>query len=85
MSRTSSAKTKQKRYSLDEAKIKHAHKLLGTTSEGESIGRALDEAITERERNRAAWRAQSSLEKRHSDQRCLWCVEIESCKHRSHL
>jgi hypothetical protein len=61
MSRISSAKTKQKQYALDEAKIKRAQRLLGTSSEEETIERALDEVIAELERSRAAWRAHKAL------------------------
>lgn len=50
-------KTKHKHYVLDEMKIKRAQKLLGTTTETETIERALEEVITEIERNRTAWRA----------------------------
>jgi hypothetical protein len=49
--------TRHKHYVLDEAKIRRAQKLLGTKTETETIERALEEVITERERNRAAWRA----------------------------
>ena len=48
---------KTKHYVLDETKIKRAQKLLGTTTETETIERALEEVITERERNRTVWRA----------------------------
>lgn len=61
MSRISPAKLKQKQYALDDAKIKRAQKLLGTSSEEETIERALDEVIAERERSRAAWRAHKAL------------------------
>jgi hypothetical protein len=61
MSRISSAKLKQKQYTLDRAKIKRAQKLLGTSSEEETIERALDEVIADRERNRAAWRGHNAF------------------------
>lgn len=48
---------KHKHYVLDEAKIKRAQKLLGTKTETETIERALDEAISERERQHRAWKA----------------------------
>jgi Arc/MetJ family transcription regulator len=51
------SRTKHKHYVLDEAKIQRAQKLLGTKTETETIERALEEVITERERNRAAWQA----------------------------
>jgi len=56
MARTNS-RSKHKHYILDEAKIRRAQKLLGTKTETETIERALEEVITERERNRAAWQA----------------------------
>lgn len=46
-----------KRYALDEAKIKRARKLLGTKTDAETIDRALEEIITERERSTRAWAA----------------------------
>jgi hypothetical protein len=49
--------TKSKRYGLDEAKIKRAQKLLGTKTQAETIDRALDELISERERSARAWAA----------------------------
>ena len=48
-------KTKHKHYVLDEMKIKRAQKLLGTTTETETTEHALEEVITEIERNRTAW------------------------------
>lgn len=48
---------KQKRYALDEAKLKQAQKLLGAKTETETIELALDEIISERERQRRAWAA----------------------------
>lgn len=51
------AAIKQKRYALDETKLKRAQKLLGTQTETETIERALDEVISERERQRRAWAA----------------------------
>lgn len=47
------AAIKQKRYALDETKIKQAQKLVGAKTE--TIERALDEVICERERR--AWAA----------------------------
>lgn len=49
--------SKAKRYALDEAKIKRARKLLGTKTDTETIDRALEEIITERERSARAWAA----------------------------
>ena len=45
---------KQKRYALDESKIKRAQKVLGTQTETETIERALEEIISEHERQRRA-------------------------------
>ena len=56
MARTNS-KRRHKHYVLDEAKIRRAQKLLGTKTETETIERALEELITERERVRSAWKA----------------------------
>jgi hypothetical protein len=52
MARTSAIK--QKRYALDETKLKQAQKLLGTKTEAETIERALEEVISEHERQRRA-------------------------------
>jgi hypothetical protein len=52
---------KHKHYILDEAKIKQAQKLLGTATETETIERALEEVISEHERNRRAWQATERL------------------------
>ena len=46
---------KHKHYVLDEAKIKRAQKLLGTKTETETIERAIEEVISERERQSRAW------------------------------
>lgn len=48
---------KHKHFVLDEHKIRRAQKLLGTKTAIETIERALDEVIAERERTRAAWRS----------------------------
>jgi len=60
MARTA-ARSKHKHYVLDATKIKRAQQLLGVTTETETIERALDEVITERERTRAAWQAHRRL------------------------
>ena len=57
----SQTKIKQKCYALDENKIKRAQKLPGARTETEAIERALDEVITEQERNRQAWAATERL------------------------
>jgi len=46
-----------KHFRLDNRKIKRAQKLLGTRTETETIDRALDEVISEREKNRRMWEA----------------------------
>ena len=56
MSQTTSTK-KHKHFVLDQAKIEQAQKLLGTHTEKETIERALEEVIGERERNAQAWKA----------------------------
>ena len=48
---------KHKHYALDETKIKRAQKLLGTKTETETIEIALEQVISERERQRRAWTA----------------------------
>lgn len=54
-----SSSLKQKRYVLDEAKLKQ--KLLGTKSAAETIERALGEIISEREGRARAWAADDGL------------------------
>jgi len=51
------AKRSHKHFQLDAVKIKRAQKALGTSTETETIERALDFAISEHERNRLAWEA----------------------------
>jgi hypothetical protein len=46
------AQITHKHYRLDERKIKRAQKILGTATETETIERALEEVIAERERDR---------------------------------
>lgn len=46
-----------KRFVLPAAKVKRAQKVLGTSTEAETIERALDEVIAEDERTRRAWAA----------------------------
>ena len=48
---------RHKHFALDQSKIKRAQRLLGAKTETETIERALDEVITERERNAKAWAA----------------------------
>ena len=54
MSRAISPRTKT---GLDPIKIKRAKRVLGTTTETETIERALDEIVEEDRRNRRAWKA----------------------------
>jgi Arc/MetJ family transcription regulator len=56
MSNTKS-KAKRKQLLVDEAKLRRVQKILGASTESEAIERALDEVLTEHERNRIAWRA----------------------------
>lgn len=55
------AKATRKNSPIDASKLKRAQKLLGTQTEAETIERALDEVIAERERDRRAWRATERL------------------------
>jgi Bacterial antitoxin of type II TA system, VapB len=48
---------KPKRFTLDEVKLKKAQKLLGAKTETETIELALEEIISEHERQRRAWTA----------------------------
>ncbi len=52
---------KRKSYRLDEARIKRIQRLLGARTETEAIERAIDEIITEYERNKRAWAATEQL------------------------
>ena len=51
-------RTVHKHFRLNPLKIRRARRLLGAGTETETIERALDEAISERERTRLAWKAQ---------------------------
>lgn len=51
------AKINRKVLLLDEEKVRHAQRILGTGTEAETIERALDEIISEDECNRRAWAA----------------------------
>jgi len=46
-----------KHFLLDPRKIRKAQRLLGAKTETETVERALDEVINERERNLLAWQA----------------------------
>ncbi len=54
------AQVRHKHYRLDFRKIQRAQKLLGTSTETETIERALEQVIAERERDR---RVQAALER----------------------
>jgi len=54
------AQVRHKHYRLDFRKIQRAQKLLGTSTETETIERALEQVIAERERDR---RVQVALER----------------------
>lgn len=58
-----STATERKRVNLqlDQAKLKKAQQVLGTSSEAETVERALDQVISEDERNRRAWAATEKL------------------------
>ena len=49
---------KHKHFLLNERRIKQAQILLGTKTETETVERALEEVIIERERTKKAWRTQ---------------------------
>jgi len=55
---------KHKHFIMDEDRIKRAKALLGTKTETETVERALDEVIAERERIRKAWKAQERFLRR---------------------
>jgi hypothetical protein len=74
----SGARSKHKHFILDQAKIERAQKLLGTQTETETIERALDEVIAERERNRQAWAAHERFIKSGIEVRDIYGVLAES-------
>jgi Arc/MetJ family transcription regulator len=51
------SKAKRKQLIVDETKLRRVQKILGARTESEAVERALDEVLTEHERNRIAWRA----------------------------
>ncbi len=51
------ARVVHKHFRLDQGKLRRAKRLLEAKTETETIERALDEVIAERERNRRAWEA----------------------------
>ena len=54
-------KAKRKNYLLDETLINRVQRLLGASTASEAIEMALNEVITERERNREVWAATERL------------------------
>lgn len=54
---TVAAKRKNKHFVLDQTKLKRAQKVLGARTETETVERALEQVISEDERNRRAWAA----------------------------
>lgn len=59
--KNSTTQRRSKHLMLDEAKLKRAQQLLGTDTATETVERALEEVITERERNRQVWAATERL------------------------
>ena len=57
----STAQRRSRHLRLDETKLKRAQQLLGASTATETVERALDEVITERERNRQVWAATERL------------------------
>ena len=55
------SRLRHKHLRLDQGKIERAQRLLGARTETETVERALEEVIAERERNRRAWAAQEKL------------------------
>ncbi|MDQ3010712.1 MAG: type II toxin-antitoxin system VapB family antitoxin [Acidobacteriota bacterium] len=51
------SKTRRKALQVDEAKLRRVQEIYGVSTEAEAVERALDEVLTEHERNRLAWRA----------------------------
>ena len=56
MSRATSP-AKKRGLVLDPVKVKRARRVLGTTTETETIERALDEIVEEDKRNKRAWKS----------------------------
>ncbi len=59
--KTVSSARKNKHLILDQAKLKKAQKVLGAKTETETIERALDQVISEAEKDRRAWAATEKL------------------------
>lgn len=52
---------KNKHFILDQSRLKRAQKALGTRTETETIELALENAITEADRDKQAWRAHDAF------------------------
>lgn len=59
--KTVSSARKNKHLILDQAKLKKAQKVLGAKTETETIERALDQVISEAEKDHRAWAATEKL------------------------
>jgi hypothetical protein len=59
--RSVSSARKNKHLILDQVKLKKAQKVLGARTETETIERALEQVISEAERDRRAWAATEKL------------------------
>ena len=57
----SKSKPKQTQVAVNEAKLRRLQKLYGAGAAAEAVEKAIDEVLTEHERNRLAWRAHSRL------------------------
>lgn len=58
---TKTSTRKNKHFILDQARLTRAQKALGTRTETETIERALENAITEAEKDRIAWDAHEAF------------------------
>ncbi|MFN0119425.1 MAG: hypothetical protein ACKV2V_02870 [Blastocatellia bacterium] len=56
-------KVRHKQLLVDEIKLRRVQKIFGVSTEDEAIERALDEVLTEHERNRLTWRAHEQFMK----------------------
>lgn len=74
----SGTRKRHKHFILDQAKIERARELLGTQTEKETIERALEEVIEERERNRQAWAAHEQFVKSGIEVRDVYGVLAEA-------
>jgi len=59
--RSASSARKNKHLILDQVKLKKAQKVLGARTETETIERALEQVISEAEKDRQAWAATEKL------------------------